>query len=507
MLKLAIVEDELFMREFLEGCIDYKELGLEICGSFCCAEDALENLRHNKVDLVVTDIVMPGMNGIEFMSELLRFNKDTHFIVISNYQDFELVRKAFRIGICDYIPKTEFETEHYRKVISTFVEQEFSKQQLQRDENIQKEKNLKEIFWGEIQVAEEKNISENFLECKLLFALIDILNLERIVKDEWNMDKDFLKNSISNYLDQAFSEFKHIEYFFNEPDKIIMLFSVSDIVAIKQILYKTKTVLEQKFGLRIYVYLDNTYTLLRNLRSRYKEIYNLRKYRFFCSESEIITFKIAERFQDSFDYKKEFSDIENCFQKKEFNTIIKKLDAMKDVYPENDVIETVLFFYRHIYLLVTDYAKSSDIVLDEGLSFGEIMECYNYEVAIELLKKYVRTISGSLLFPDKRLAEQLDEYVQQHYAEELTLEMIAKNFQYEYGYFSRMFRKLKGVTFKKYLNSVRLEKAMQLIMTSSLKYSEIATAVGYRNYEHFSRLFCEQYGCSPSKIERMRTDE
>lgn len=502
MLKLAIVEDELFMREFLENCIDYKALGLEICGSFCCAEDALENLRHNKVDLVITDIVMPGMNGIEFMSELLQFNKDTHFIVISNYQDFELVRKAFRIGICDYIPKTEFEIEHYRKVISTFVEQEFLKQQ-----SLQNEKNLKEIFWGEIQVPEEKSISENFLECKLLFALIDVLNHERIVKDGWNMDKDFLKSAISDYLEQAFSDFKYIEFFFNEPDKIIMLFSVKDIFAIKQILYKTKTALKQKFGLRLCVYLDNTYNVLRNLKTRYKDIYNLRKYRFFCSESEIITFKTAERFKDTFDYKKEFSDIENCFRKKEFNTIIKKLEAMKNVYPENDVLETVLFFYRHIYLLVTDYAKSSDIVLDEDLSFGEIMECYNYEVAIELLKKHVQTISGSLLFPDKRLADQLDEYVQQHYAEELTLEMIAKNFQYEYGYFSKMFRKLKGVTFKKYLNSVRLEKAMKLIKTSSLKYSEIATAVGYRNYEHFSRLFCEQYGCSPNKIERMGTDE
>lgn len=121
MLKVAFVEDELFMREFLESCMDYRKIDVEICGSFCCAEDALTALRVQMPDLIVTDIKMPGMDGITFMSEVLKINPETHFLVISNYQNFEIVRDAFRVGICDYIPKIDFELEDYREILLTCV--------------------------------------------------------------------------------------------------------------------------------------------------------------------------------------------------------------------------------------------------------------------------------------------------------------------------------------------------------------------------------------------------
>ena len=71
--------------------------------------------------------------------------------------------------------------------------------------------------------------------------------------------------------------------------------------------------------------------------------------------------------------------------------------------------------------------------------------------------------------------------------------MVAKHFRYEYGYFSKMFKKHIGVTFKKYLNKIRLENAVKLMSNSNLKYTEISVAVGYKSYEHFCRLFREQY--------------
>lgn len=505
MIKLAIVEDELFMREFLENCIDYSEFNIEICGSFCCAEDALDGLRYNKPDLVITDIVMPGMNGIEFMSEMLKINKNTHFIVISNYQDFELVRSAFRIGICDYIPKTDFELENYKETIASFVQQFHSVFETSVSNNMIVEEKLKEVFWSEKQSGLEE-LQEDFFGQNLRIAIIDILNYENIAEKAWSMDKGFLKFGISNCLCEVLTDFGEAQFFFNEYDKIVILFSSSDENKIIDILHTIRSFLEKYFRFYVGVYLDDIYSSLYNLKMRYTELYGLKDFRFFLPENTVVMRKSIIDFQESFDYLESYTQIENLLQKREFEPILKMLDAIKLIKPNAASVENLMFFYRNVFLLISNLMISLGIEFISTKEFKEIITFSNFEKAMNYLTSGLKLISEHLFFPDKKLVQRVDEYVQKHYAEELSLEKIANHFQYEYGYFSRMFRKLKGVTFKKYLNSIRLEKAMDLIKSSSLKYGEIAVAVGYKNYEHFSRSFREQYGCSPREIERKVTN-
>jgi len=506
LIKLAIVEDELFMREFLEKCIDYNELDVELCGSFCCAEDALKTLAAEKPDLVITDIVMPGIDGIEFMSEMLKINKDTHFIVISNYQDFETVRSAFRIGICDYIPKTDFEPEHYRETIMTFVKNH-ERKTVSKPALSGCDDKLKEIFWGEVQLGDDDDRKDDFLSRNLRFALVDILNYEAVSRMEWDMDKGHLKYEISGYLCTILSDFDGVQFFFDEYDKLVLLFGVKDESVIINVLNRIRGALIDKFHFCLGVYLDDAYTSIRELKGRYAQLCQLREYRFFVEEDSVITYSLAENYNDSFDYMTAYTRMESLFEKRDFDAVNDMLEEIAMLRPNLASTESLKFFYRNMFLLITNHLKSSGIETELKLSPKEIVEYYNYRKALSYIKDALMRVNEHMFYPDKKLIRRVDEYVHKNYAKDLTLEMIANHFQYEYGYFSKIFKKHMGVTFKKYLNGIRLESAMKLMTNSSLKYTEIALAVGYKNYEHFSRLFREQYGCSPKEMQRNDIDD
>ena len=154
-------------------------------------------------------------------------------------------------------------------------------------------------------------------------------------------------------------------------------------------------------------------------------------------------------------------------------------------------------------LLVLDMQKKYKIKNAEFTSVNRILSYSNYEKINEKLISDIKKMAEHTPSTEKKLNRQIDEYIQKNYSKKISLEVMAREFQYEYSYFSKIFRKIKGVTFKKYLNDFRLEKAESLIRHTRLKYSEIAREVGYLNYEHFSRCFREKYGLWPNEIERV----
>lgn len=495
MLKVAIVEDELFMREFLENCISYDDIGFNVCGSFCCAEDALLSLAEELPDLIITDIKMPGMDGVTFMSEMMKINPKTHFLVISNYQDFEIVRSAFRMGICDYIPKIDFEIERYKETLEAFIRTKSEDDSAAVVQN--RGEKLKERFWSENQTT-----SQNVSEQQMFFALFDILNYEEIAKSDWKMDKEQLKLSVTDCLEKKLCDSLKTQFFFNEYDKLIILFSDVSVQNGKIILEELKDFLQNKFRFVISVFLEETYTKLRNLKVKYAELYALKKFRFFLTNDIFITHNAVKGFVDSFEYIPSYVEMERLFENKEYDTILLKLSEIKRIKPSDSCIEELMYFYQNMFLLVASVSKKYNLDFVEVSSIKNLLALSDVEVVSERLSDSIRQISEQVYFPERKINQQIDDYIKEHYAEKLTLEEMAKFFQYEYSYFSKMFRKLKGVTFRKYLNNFRLEKAEKLIRTSSLKCSEIAFEVGYQNYEHFSRCFRDKYGLWPNEIER-----
>lgn len=112
MIKVFVVDDEKLVRRGILGLIDWETYGMEVVGDSGSGEETLSFLRKVEVDLLFTDLEMPGLSGIPFLQEVKRIRPDLQIVVLTMHQEFELIQQALRIGILDYITKAQIEEEN-----------------------------------------------------------------------------------------------------------------------------------------------------------------------------------------------------------------------------------------------------------------------------------------------------------------------------------------------------------------------------------------------------------
>ena len=106
MIKVMIADDEPFIRQGLKILINWEQYGFEICGEAANGKEALELMEREEYDLVITDIKMPGMNGLELIEHTWeKVSRHTRFIILSGFYEFEYARKAIKYGVVDYVLK------------------------------------------------------------------------------------------------------------------------------------------------------------------------------------------------------------------------------------------------------------------------------------------------------------------------------------------------------------------------------------------------------------------
>ncbi len=139
MRKVMIVDDESLVRIGLQSMIPWEDNGYEIAGVFRNGEEALEAARKMSFDIVLTDIRMPGMSGLELITELKQLNHRMQFIILSSYSDFEYTRQAIQLGVKDYMSKYELEPDELFRVLNglTFNDQNQDLQPEHRDSSEQ----------------------------------------------------------------------------------------------------------------------------------------------------------------------------------------------------------------------------------------------------------------------------------------------------------------------------------------------------------------------------------
>ncbi len=528
MYKLIIVDDERIVRKGLCDYIEWKKLGFEVVNSFGSGREAIDYIKKNKVDVILSDIEMPDISGVELAKYIFDNDLITKTVLISGHKEFEYAKKAIEFNVINYLLKP-IDVEEIKSVFSSLkdtLDMELEKQQELHSE-IQSYKELLPIvqqqFFEDILMGaystkgqidkkiEVLRINLDTQNSKICIINVDIRDYEEFLNSKWQYGKEGLREALINFMSfednelnliivfQRVNEFKIIATS-NESIKVDLFKDV-----VHKSIFEIKDSIKMLLGLEMnfsnIAFFENIYQLAQAQQKNTKTISNEQ----FCLE--VIDIKTQEM-----DY--------NRIQK-HYKQLISKINEGNSEEVENLInifvneIAELPVSYIHkvcidLFALLNNNHMISGIdhyVLNNSTTnYHRIFEINSIEKIKEFITNEILCIIDNIKeYNQKSYSEVINkakQYIHNNYNKDLSREDVAERVFLNPSYFSRLFKQKTGETFSEYIIKVKMEKALELMDECKYRISEISERVGYGNCKYFSKVFKKYTGSTP--IEYIR---
>ncbi|AIQ34896.1 hypothetical protein R50345_09920 [Paenibacillus sp. FSL R5-0345] len=510
MISIMVVEDKHPILRNLVKKIGSFSPRLQVIGEATDGITALEMCLRLKPQIVFTDIRMPGMDGLELITEIKKVHPDTLFIIISGYNDFEYAREALRLGVREFLLKPVTQAA-LNEVLENVT-------QLAHTHNVTKEQQLlSDLLRGRAVLSFDKYEQMNH-KC---FSILVICagSISRFPIDLSNPSNDFwLKNDLASFLSIPMNTAYDNSWVFDgeSMNEMVVVFSYKqgltiDFTEIYNLFLSKYEAHEQLFTFAV----SNSVENLSKLRLEYQL-------------SRMILGKNAIFAKSSLLFVKDFSlnshstiDLDKAFDTKKIISFIKnqKREAFyceletnfaswsEQNYTQSDV-ELCLsqILYNACNATLQKHIVNSDLnlELDEVISNSKDYPALLKNITF-LFNKFFYSAQGSepASSSAKWIVETVATYFNDHLSDEIAIADIADMVNLNVSFLSREFKKHKGSAPIEYLTQLRIEKAKLLIKdtSSNLKFKEIADMVGYNNQYYFSKVFKLITGLTPSEFK------
>lgn len=485
MIKVVLVDDEPFLLKMVENTIEWQKYEMMVIGTFFNGKQALDYVENNDVDVVISDIKMPVMDGKELITELKKIKPEVEFVVLSSYSEFELVRDFFRLGAFDYLTKIDIDSEQTANVLA----------------RLQKAVNKKKAAGGGAERL-SRFLERAPLKLKLnageTMAVMSIRIVNRNYLSDFNSFTDTLKERGIILLNQ------------NDGEAVILLKGTTELNNRVQEIHAKTLLVPYKIltGVSSTGLQDSAAQLL-------EEAEKSANYSFYLN-GEAVTYQNIAEIEKGVQVTSA-AVLDMC--KNYINRNMENLNLMKitdkiaeffDIYklwnlPYRELLEGSREIFVYLNYLLKE-GGSIDSILEHKLEqvLSVIDDIDSFDKLKVVLMEYLKTISAGIHQEGSGgLIERICYYINSNYDKDLSLKAIAKQFGISENYLSRLFVKERNITFKRYINTLKLEKAKDYLDNTSLRIGEICEQLGYRNVEHFSRLFKEEVGISPSEYRKL----
>lgn len=497
MLKLLIIDDEPIIRAGLKNVIPWNEYGYQICGTAKDGREGLDKIRLYHPDLVLLDIRMPGLSGIDLVHQVQKENINCRFIILSAYSSFDYAKELMQLGVTYYLLKPVDENELIN--ILEQIEQERKEEQQLQDQLklfdlMNEEKSLWLLLEGEVdRVPEEIKLT---FEGKR-FQVVRFSTALKEINDHW------LKEQVSQYTDDI---------------KLIRTSNNYHLIFINQTELFVHKFLEKVIE-RFHLYGDRDVVFLlgsavdriEQIHHSYKEVKELQEVHYCFSEEKVLSYRKIEKLSqgeikhlDEIDRQKLFHYIEFRDQQ----NINKKLNKLEQYYqstryPKERIRAEIIEWCTAIIDLVKVNYPSIKVINKSSLA-ENIASQPNLQKVIEYLKEEMKNISVSVnkVYPSKgNIVDKITDYVHHYYYENVRLKDLADLFHYNSAYLGKIFKKETGKYFNDYLHQVRINNAKKLLESKKYKVYEISKRVGYSNSDYFYKNFKQYEGISPKEYQ------
>ncbi|WP_339363625.1 response regulator transcription factor [Vallitalea maricola] len=523
-----IVDDEILTLQLLENIIDWESLDISIVGVAQNGYDAQQIIKRTSPHILITDIKMPKMDGIDLIKWVKDFDSKIKVIILSAYGEFEYAQEALAQGVVEYLLKPIDEEKLYKLVKRLKVE-------IQKNIYIQKElTNMKKIECRQIfkqllypcDIARINNISEiesriGQREYRLLNINVDNLSYNDYIKfselkdEEINDITDFIELSLKNSnenIDVIVSE-----GYFGEWVALIRYYD-EDYKDINFNRYKKLTELliydfSSKIGINCFAGISMKHVGVSEIYTAYYETLDLIKYRFYLGDNIILSndcnhmqFNLKElKFIDQQKMLLQHINAHNELEAINLLTqIFREINDSATIEPDKiyDFCYELIVLIRHKFCQGKVNGKVLDIVDDITIE-----KLRNYKT-LENLKDYMINLCKDIINhfisieekESSKLIQKAKEYINLKYNTAITLDEICEYVSVSKSYFCYMFKREMGESIWNYLTSYRIEKAKNLLQNTDMKNYEISYYIGYENASYFTKTFRKLTGMTPHEF-------
>lgn len=536
MYRMIIVDDKPSDIRGIRKILDWSSLGIEIVGDFLNGKSALEKINELKPDIVVTDILMPLINGVKLAEKIRELYPFTKVIFTSCYSEFDYAKAAVDMDISGYVLKPIIRAE-LEKVVEKVIDELRSKdiqqqekkemlEQLNRSLPLVQEQFLKEMFLGNIKDNEDISKWLDFLKLnEMQNENIMVLFLQ--IEEEHTSDKSmevsdrffvsyFLKNKIREASVNGIIRFLPVQITQTQYSVIAATScKETDKQDIMDAIIQLHARLSNDLGINVTIGISSVSNNISDIPDLYKQAEYAISSKFYGGMNLLVFYEdIADtqrspinRNIDLAELYRDIKEIVSYAEEQSIKAFIEKhFGGEGEMLPESYIKTLTITVVNIVMLVLMERGQTlQDILGDEGVIWQKFSK---FDTILDI-KQWIRNIflavqettEGKGGKWKRKIVEDIKNIIRKRYNEQLKISDIAKEVFLSTGYCNLLFKKETGMTIFDFLMEYRIEVAKKMLRDENQKVAYVAERVGYQNKSYFCFLFKRSTGMTPAEYK------
>ena len=535
MLKVLITDDEQMICNLIANILDGEDMGFQIIGMANTGTDAFDIIQKEKPDVVISDIRMPGYDGIQLIQKTAEAGIQAVFVMISGYKQFEYAQNAMKYGVKYYLLKPISEEKLRETMMEIGRELDVKQQKIVEERHLRRQvqearDKMKRRFLTTVLAANEKDdlesdISRNAVnaeyntefkdgEYRAVFVKVDI-------RGAVGKSAEYLQDKIEQYVEKFGKDFSEsISTYTHSGIVVLFNYKNEDEEEIKRKIEELWTDLDDYVknfeGFSVVIGVSEATGQFKETRKCIVESMDAVKYRIKNPESKIL-------YYDEFDYQRRpVGTIITPVKRQNYLAKIESGSAEDAAACIDEAVRMIRYEITNyspvmLYDTLIYYVDLLNKTLDKAQKekMEEYFEQWNERIDNErtelklteatkaYVTKVIQYVQEEKKDKDIRPVREVKTYLEENYHQEISLNDLADIVSLNASYLSALFKKETGMTYTEYVMFCRLEKAKELLADTGKSIAEIADAVGYHDTRHFSKLFTRNIGLKPSEYRKL----
>lgn len=507
MLTILIVDDEKLERNGIKFLLNKENADFHILEAVN-GKDALGVLSAEHVDILLSDVKMPYMNGLELAKQAKELNPAVEIVIFSGYNDFFYAKEALKYGVVDYVLKPVDPEEFHRtlkRIFGNILQREEKEKELIRGRDY-----LTKYFLINYLLTGNKELADNLEE--------NLTSEDHVIRHCTHMilvnaSNGFFDTEEERFIENLKEEIQREFYYVNlDLNEALFLFTekYSDYETLAEHIYHF---FSKQYESECYFAISRRLETWREMPEEFRMLEKLLEEQFYQPDHHVFMYEEKEAEQrtpeeDSMIMKQITKDI----MYKDIAHIRQDFKKMEQKYRRDSHFSEmyVKFVFASILKEICEHTSTGDEkVLSKKID--RLYRCKKLQDVLDIVSGAIDEFETYIKERENGFREEITavkSYIHHHYGEQdIGAEKLASLVFLSPGYLSTVFKEETGETLNRYIREVRMNKAKELLENTNMKISKIAREIGISNNSYFSRSFREFFGCSPESCRKGITDE